>query len=50
MVKKLSKIKREGNVYWIDLAKNKFNTSGNGGIETGIINLSIYYHGKPREA
>ena len=31
--KEVSKIKREGNVYWIDFEKKKFNISTNGGME-----------------
>jgi aminopeptidase N len=44
--KKISKIKREGNVYWINLAKNKFNTSGDDGMEK-VYKLSIFYRGNP---
>jgi len=44
--KKISKIKREGNVYWINLAKNKFNTSGADGMEK-VYKLSIFYRGNP---
>ena len=44
--KKISKIKREGNVYWINLEKKKFNISGSGGMEQ-VYKLSISYHGNP---
>jgi hypothetical protein len=46
MIKKISKIKREGNVYWIDFEKKKFNISDkwrNG----AVYKLSILYHGNP---
>ncbi len=44
--KKISKINREGNVYWINFEKKKFNTSGKGGMEQ-VYKLSINYHGNP---
>jgi len=44
--KKISKIKREGNVYWIDFEKKKFNISANGGMEQ-VYKLLISYHGIP---
>jgi len=44
--KKISKIKREKNVYWINLAKNKFYTSGADGMEK-VYKLSIFYRGNP---
>ena len=47
--KKISKIKREGNVYWIDFEKNKFNISANGGMEQ-VYKLLISYHGNPTVA
>ncbi|HEY5966633.1 MAG TPA: M1 family peptidase, partial [Chitinophagaceae bacterium] len=44
--KKISKLKREENVYWINLGKNKLNTSGADGIEK-VYKLSIFYSGNP---
>ncbi|HMK19230.1 MAG TPA: M1 family metallopeptidase [Chitinophagaceae bacterium] len=44
--KKISKIKREGNVYWINFEKKKFNTSTSGGMEQ-VYKLLIQYHGNP---
>jgi len=44
--KKISKIEREGNVYWIDFEKKKFNISANGGMEQ-VYKLSVFYHGNP---
>ena len=44
--KKISKIKREGNVYWIDLEKKKFNISSAGGMEQ-VYKLLIFYSGNP---
>ena len=47
--KEVSKIKREGNVYWIDFEKKQFNVSKNGGMEQ-VYKLGIQYHGNPRVA
>ena len=44
--KKILKFKREGNVYWIDFGKQKFNISRNAGMEQ-VYKLSIHYHGNP---
>jgi len=44
--KKISKVKREGNVYWIDLKKKKFSISGTGGVEQ-VYKLLIFYSGNP---
>ena len=44
--KKISNFKREGNVYWIDFGKQKFNISRNDGMEQ-VYKLSIHYHGNP---
>ena len=44
--KKISKIKREGNVYWINLEKKKFSISGTGGMEQ-VYKLLIFYSGNP---
>jgi aminopeptidase N len=44
--KKISKVKRGGNVYWINFEKKKFNISANGGMEQ-VYKLSIQYHGNP---
>jgi aminopeptidase N len=44
--KEISNINREGNVYWINLEKKKFNTSANSGMEQ-VYKLSINYHGNP---
>jgi len=44
--KKISKINREGNVYWIDFKKKKFNISKNSGMEQ-VYKLYIQYHGNP---
>ena len=44
--KKISKINREGNVYWINFEKKKFTISVNGGMEQ-VYKLSIQYHGNP---
>jgi aminopeptidase N len=46
---KISKISREGNVYWINFEKKKFNISGKGGMEQ-VYKLSIEYHGNPTVA
>jgi aminopeptidase N len=47
--KKISKINREGNVYWIDFKKKKFNISKNSGMEQ-VYKLYIQYHGNPTVA
>jgi len=44
--KKISKINREGNVYWVNFEKKKFTISVNGGMEQ-VYKLSIQYHGNP---
>jgi len=44
--KQISKISREGNVYWINFEKKKFSISKNGGMEQ-VYKLSIQYHGNP---
>jgi len=44
--KKISKINREGNIYWIDFEKQKFIPFGSGGMEL-VYRLRISYHGNP---
>ena len=44
--KKISKIKREGNVYWINFEKKKFDISVNGGMGR-VYKIYIQYHGNP---
>jgi aminopeptidase N len=44
--KKISAIKREGNVYWINFDKTKFSIAGHKGMEQ-VYKLSINYHGNP---
>ena len=44
--KEISKVNREGNVYWINFEKKKFNISVNDGMEQ-VYKLSIHYHGNP---
>jgi aminopeptidase N len=44
--KPVSKYDREGNVYWINFEKKKFNIATNGGMEQ-VYKLLINYHGNP---
>jgi aminopeptidase N len=44
--KKIKKIKREGNVYWIDFEKKKFSIASGSGMEQSY-KLKISYHGNP---
>ncbi|HKC37343.1 MAG TPA: M1 family metallopeptidase, partial [Chitinophagaceae bacterium] len=44
--KKIIKISREGNVYWIDFENEKFSIASGGGMEQHY-KLKIFYHGNP---
>lgn len=44
--RKVNKITREGNVYWIDLEKKKLRGTTGGGMEQ-VYKLRIHYHGNP---